>query len=133
MKYSLKPSQIVTTFGAYATAPSTRVADRVGITGSLSKQRHATDGLADEVIQNIRGRGHHRRGTGITEVALDPNFLAERGSTAHAHRQISHLGGGLTSCGFHFQYTQHGVSAPTLKRTDGIEQQRAHHISFDSH
>src|SRR5687768_10811111 len=102
MKCSLKPSQIVTTFGAYATAPSTRVSGRIGIArGSLSKQRHATDGLANEVIQHVRGRGHHRRGAGVTEVALDANFLAERGPAAHAHCQISYLGCSLASGGFH--------------------------------
>src|SRR5258707_13918512 len=117
MKYSLKPSQIVTTFGAYPTAPSTRFLGRVGIArGSLPKQWHSTDGLADEVIQNIRGRGHHRRGAGVAEVALDPNFLAERGPAAHAHRQICHLGGGLTGCGSHLQHTQHRLGASTLKR-----------------
>ena len=84
------PSQIVTTFGSYATAPSRNVVSLATV--ARSEQRQAADGLADEVVERVGGRRHDPRGARVAEAALDAELLAERRAAAHAHREVGDLG-----------------------------------------
>src|SRR5436190_1625952 len=51
------PSQIVTTFGSYATAPRRIVACATVL--PLPEQRHARQDPPEELLEVIDGRGHH--------------------------------------------------------------------------
>ena len=55
------------------------------------EQRHAAECSADELLQRVDGRRHHRRGASVAEVALDTDVLAERGAAADPHREVEHL------------------------------------------
>src|SRR5215216_2535376 len=85
------PSQIVTTFGSYATAPTQIVRLMLLLALRLksmrSEQRYSQNGLADEVAQNIARRRHHCARMGIAEQSLDGKVLGKRGAAAHPHRR----------------------------------------------
>ena len=76
------PSQIGTTFGVYATAPTTN-GSHVDI--RLLEQRKTCQGLAVEVVERVGGRGHHRPGASIAERTLDGQVLGERRAAADPH------------------------------------------------
>ena len=78
------PSQIVTTFGSYATAPTQIVRLMLPfVYGSIvilvalrcSEQRHSQHRLADEFAQHVARRRHHSARMGIAEQALDGHVL----------------------------------------------------------
>src|SRR5712692_10284914 len=56
--------------------------------GHLAEQRHATHDAPNEIGQGIGRRSHDRRGSRVTEVALDTDVLAEGRATADAHREM---------------------------------------------
>src|ERR1044071_9388233 len=85
------------TFGSYATAPRRRVSVSLIVVFAfpLTEERQTADGLADEVVEHVRGRGHHGRGARVAEVSLDADLLSEGRAAADAHRQLRHLGRGV--------------------------------------
>src|SRR5574337_233539 len=107
MKYSLKPSQMVTTLGAYATAPITSVLPSMVSQSPLkSEQRQAAHRLADEIVEHVRGRPHHRCGAGIAKMPLDPDLLAKRRAAAHAHRGVGDRERSLCGARLDLQHAQ---------------------------
>src|SRR2546427_380838 len=64
-----------TTFGEYATAPTTRGS-------AISEEREAADGLANEVVQDVRGGSHHGPRPGIPEVPFHAHLAAVRRAAA---------------------------------------------------
>src|SRR5260370_22285064 len=86
------PSQMETTFGSYATAPTQIVramatVSRFGSHSSFgSEEGNAQDRLTDELAQYVPGRRHDRARVGIPEQPLDVHVLRECAAAADAHR-----------------------------------------------
>src|SRR5205823_12681145 len=98
------PSQILTTFGSYATAPiqivrlmiasrchprrSTTINPIRALRGgalSRSEQRYSQNGFADEFAQNVARRRHNGARMGIAEQSLDRQMLLKPGPSARPH------------------------------------------------
>src|SRR5688572_13155718 len=112
---------MVTTFGSYATAPSSRGStDIAQLLPAALEERQAAGGPADEFVEGISGGGHDRRGAGIAEVALDANLLAEGGATTNPHGEVRDLRRELSGGSLHFEDSQHGVLARGLGGGDSV-------------
>src|SRR5713226_9580980 len=147
------PSQMLTTFGSYATAPTQIVrlmiasrlsslifkCDRsrserdanVGI-GAL-EQRYSQNGLADELAQNIARRGHHSACMGVAEQSLDGHMLGKRGASAPAHRRRGDGDSDITRRRLALKHAQHGGFSGALKVIDEIVDARRKPVSVDLH
>src|SRR5260370_40676658 len=92
------PSQIVTTFGSYARAPTQSVWPLIlsSLTFDIppplssprlspSEQRHSQYRSCDELAQHVAGRCHDGACMGITAQAFDVHILRERRAPATAH------------------------------------------------
>src|SRR5262249_45402764 len=138
------PSQIPTTFGSYATAPTqivcVMIASRLSNSASKlqrplsrSEQRYSQNGFADELAQNIAGRRHDRAGMGIPEQSLDGQMLGKRGTSTYPHRRRGHGDSNITCRRLALEYAQHGGISRTLKMIDEIVDARGEPISVDLH
>src|SRR5438067_2506304 len=87
------PSQMLTTFGSYATAPSRMVC--VLMTCSRSEERETRQRLADEVLEVIDRRRHDPTRARVAEHALEAEVARKRGAPACLHREVGHLVGGV--------------------------------------
>src|SRR5690349_548160 len=123
-KYSLNPSQIVTTFGSYATAPSVSVL----IAAPASEQREAAAGLPDEVVELVGRRRHDARRLRVAEDALDADLLAIRRAAADAHAELRHLERRLSRGGLAFEDAQHRVLASPFRGLDRVGHERLRHV-----
>src|SRR5882672_843314 len=85
------PSQIVTTFASYATAPMRIVSSAM----AASEERQARQGPPDEVVEVVDGRRHHPARARVAEETLDGQVLREGGAAARLHGEVGHVDGGL--------------------------------------
>src|SRR6476646_3066826 len=98
------PSQIPTTLGSYATAPTQivrlMIASRFTVfecdqlrpsaaknrSAIQSEQRNSQNGFADEFAQNIARRRHDGARLRVAEQSLDGQVLGKRSASANPHR-----------------------------------------------
>src|SRR5262252_3370591 len=135
------PSQIPTTFGSYATAPTQivrlMIAPRLsgltfncgrtrfeappsGAALSRSEQRYSQDGFADEVAQNVARWRHHSARMSITEQSLDRQMLGKCSAPAHAHRRRGDADGNITGRRLALEHAQHRGIPRALEVIDEI-------------
>src|SRR6516164_1623483 len=128
------PSQIVTTFGLYATAPTQMVllivprdslleilrATFRTCSALVSEERHSQKRLGDKLAQPTASWRHYSARVRVPEEALDTHMLRERCTPADAHCRRGDADGYVPCCGFGFKHAQHGCLAGLLKMLNQI-------------
>src|SRR5258705_9546599 len=147
------PSQILTTFGSYATAPIQivwlMIASRLSRSTlkciipiralpnraalSRSEQRYSQNGFADELAQDVAGRRHNSARMGIAKQSLDGHMLGKRSASAHPHRRRGDGDGNVTCRRLALEHAQHGGIPGALKVIDEIVDARRKPVSVDLH
>src|SRR6187549_2640515 len=101
--------------------------------GMSSEEWLPADGLADEIVENVGGRPHDASRMGITEMAFHANVLAERGTSAHAHRELDDLDRVLGRRGLAGLYSEQGVWAAAFQGQDRVAEQAAGHVGLHTY
>src|SRR5215472_377926 len=128
------PSQMVTTFGLYATAPTQIVRVIVprdsfsemlqksarSCCGLVLKERHSQKRFGDELAQHVASWRHNRARVRIAEQAFDTHVPRERRTATNAHGCRGDADGDVTRGRFGFEHAQHCRLAGTLKMLDQI-------------
>src|ERR1700756_5278768 len=128
------PSQIVTTFGLYATAPTQMVLLIVprdslleilreafrACSSLASEERHSQKRLGDKLAQHIASWRHYSARVGVPEEALDIHMLRERCTPANAHCCRGNGDSYVPCRRFGFKHAQHGCLAGLLKMLNQI-------------
>src|SRR5712671_2357011 len=137
------PSQIVTTFGSYATAPTQIVWPLVPssltfditppLSSKRSEQRHSQYRSRDELAQDVTGGCHDGARMGIAKQAFDAHVLRERRAPASAHRGRGDANCDLASGGFCFEYTKYRRIPRPLEMINQIIDPRRESIGVDLH
>src|SRR6516225_8630416 len=106
------PSQMVTTFGSYATAPTQIVLLMIAVSPEFipaekgafghadfapahcllllrSEERHSENHPRNELAKHVAGWRHHRTCMSIPKQSLDVHVLRECRAAAHPHRRRS--------------------------------------------
>src|SRR5258708_13179665 len=122
------PSQILTTFGSYATAPIQivwlMIASRLSRSTlkciipiralpnraalSRSEQRYSQNGFADELAQDVACRRHNSTRMGIAKQSLDGHMLGKRSASAYPHRRRGDGDGNVTCRRLALEHAHHG-------------------------
>src|SRR6266576_2822331 len=127
------PSQILTTFGSYATAPIQIVWLMIASRLSRSEQRYSQNGFADEFPQNVAGRRHDSARMGIAEQSLNGQMLGKRSASAPPHRRRGDGDGNIACRRLALEHAQHGGLSGALKVIDEIVDARRKPIRIDLH
>src|SRR5205085_8106559 len=142
------PSQIVTTFGLYATAPTQivllivprdvlpemfRKALLALATRLALEERHSQKQLGDELAQYVARWGHDGARVRIAEQAFDAHMLGERRTPANAHCCRGDGDGDIACRRFCFKHAQHGCLAGLLKMLNQIVDARREAVGINLH
>src|SRR6266571_8658326 len=128
-KYSRIPSQIVTTFGSYATAPTRMIGSLMG----SSEERQAGQGPADEVLEVVDGGRHDPARAGVAEEALDGEVLREGRAAAGLHREVRDLDRRLDGREPGLQHVEGRRLRRLLDLAEGITEQGAALLGAGAH
>src|SRR5690348_6733305 len=145
------PSQIPTTLGSYATAPTQIVRLMIAsrFSGfecdqlrpstpkqaalSRSEQRNSQDGFADEFAQNVARWRHDGTRLRVAERSLDGQMLGKRSAAARPHCRRGNGDGNITCRRLALEHAQHGGIAGALQMIDKVVDARREPISVDLH
>ena len=97
------------------------------------EEGQAAQRAADEVVERIARRRHHRGRARVAKVSLDAGLLAERRAAADAHRGVQNGCRRVARDHLALEDAQARVGAPVRHRVERVDEEPAHAVGRDPH